>query len=76
MSDEETPRERFLRLAESRTNRALEAIRTLNNLTNRRTYDWEEQDIRKISKVLRDSVAAFEANFTKPRKGESKFKLR
>lgn len=74
---EETKRDRFLRLAEGRTNRALDAIRTITNLSNRRMYEWEEQDIRKISKAIKDAVSDMEGSFSSIRnRAEAKFRLR
>jgi hypothetical protein len=65
-----------VRLAESRTNRALDAIRTIGNLSNRRTYSWEEQDIRRIVKALRDAVADMEGNFTTSKgRSDNRFRL-
>jgi hypothetical protein len=76
VNENETTRERFVRLAESRTNRALDAIRTLGNLSNRRVYAWEEQDIRRVSKALRDAISEMEASFTTTRgRAENRFRL-
>lgn len=56
-------RERFVRLAEGRTQVALSAIRKLGNLSNRRSYQWDETDVKKIMKVLRDALAEAERRF-------------
>lgn len=55
---------KFRELAEARTNRALDAIRKIGNLSNRHLYQWEEAEIRKIVKALRESVAEVERKFT------------
>jgi hypothetical protein len=47
----------FVRLAEGRTQIALDAIRKLGNLSNRRAYDFNDSDVRKITKALREAVS-------------------
>jgi hypothetical protein len=56
-------RENFVRLAEGRTQAALEAIRKLGNLSNRRAYEFTDTDIRKISKALKDAISDIERRF-------------
>jgi hypothetical protein len=67
---------KFRELAENRTNAALEAIRRIGNLSNRQLYHFEEAEVRKIVKVLRDALADIETRFASP-KGRTggKFKL-
>jgi len=76
MLDPKAKREKFKSLAESRTNKALEAIGRLANLSNRSLYEWEEEDVRRILRVLRSEVAEVESRFSSPRsKASPKFKL-
>lgn len=75
MSDSEK-REKFRRLAESRTNKALEAIGRVANLSNRSLYEWDDREVKSIIKALRAEVAEVEGRFTSPRsKSGQKFKL-
>ena len=69
-------RDRFRGLAESRTNKAIEAISRIGNLSNKQVYEFEEAEVRKIIKALKDAITAVEARFEAPR-GRSKgnFKL-
>jgi hypothetical protein len=68
--------EKFRDLAEKRTNRALDAIRRIGNLSNRQLYEFREDEVRKVTKALKDAVAEIEAKFTGPRRqSEHKFKL-
>ncbi|ESX08597.1 hypothetical protein X768_21175 [Mesorhizobium sp. LSJC265A00] len=62
-------------MAESRTTKALEAITRIGNLSNRQVYDYEEVEVRKIIKALREAVAGVEARFETPRVRKSGFKL-
>jgi hypothetical protein len=71
-----TKREKFRYLAEKRTNRALEAIARISNLSNRQIYEFEEAEVRKIIKALKDAVTEVENRFASPKgKAEAKFKL-
>lgn len=69
-------RDKFRRLAESRTNNALVAIGRIGNLSNRQLYEFEEMEIRKITKALKEAISEIEIRFASPRgKVESRFKL-
>lgn len=68
--------EKFRKLAESRTNKALEAIGRIANLSNRSLYEWDEVEVKSIIKALRAEVAEVEGRFASPRsKSGQKFKL-
>lgn len=45
---EETKREKFVRLAENRTNKILDMIQLLGNLSSASTYEYTQQDVEKI----------------------------
>lgn len=68
--------QKFRGLAESRTNKALDAIGRIGNLSNRSIYDWEEAEVRKVIRALKDAVSEVEARFASPKgKVGAKFKL-
>lgn len=68
--------DKFRQLAESRTNKALDAISRIGNLSNRSLYEWEEGEVRKVIKALRDAVGEVEQRFATPKsKTGGKFKL-
>lgn len=71
-----TKREKFRALAENRTNNALIAIGRIGNLSNRQLYEFDEVEVRKVIKALKDSVSEVEARFASPKgKGNARFKL-
>lgn len=71
-----TKREKFKALAEARTNKALDAISRIGNLSNRQIYEYEDSEVRKVIRALKDGVAAVEARFEAPRgKAGGGFKL-
>ena len=59
-------RAKFRELASNRTDKALEAIERIGNLSNRQLYEWEESEVRKVIKALRDEVAKVEGRFEAP----------
>ena len=56
---------KFRELAEKRTNKALEAVRLIGNLSNRQAYAYEDAHVRKIVKALRDAITEVDAKFGK-----------
>jgi hypothetical protein len=69
-------REKFRELAESRTNNALIAIARIGNLSNRQLYEFEDAEVKKVIKALREAVAEVENRFASPKaKDDSRFKL-
>jgi|GraSoiStandDraft_4_1057263.scaffolds.fasta_scaffold279551_2 hypothetical protein len=69
-------RDKFRQLAENRTNNALLAIGRIGNLSNRQLYEFEETQVRKIIKALKDAVGEVETRFASPKgKLDARFKL-
>lgn len=67
---------KFRSLAERRTNKAISSIGRIGNLSNRQLYEWEDVELRKIIKALKDAVAEVENKFSTPKgKDDAKFKL-
>ncbi|MCQ2002860.1 hypothetical protein [Rhizobium sp. NRK18] len=68
--------DKFRELAEKRTNKALEAVRLIGNLSNRQTYDYDDADVRKIIKALREAISEVETRFGRTSgRGGGEFKL-
>ena len=49
-------REKFVKLAEARTNKALKDLQLIGNLSNRGAYEYSEEDVRKMFKALQDGL--------------------
>ncbi|TAL83311.1 MAG: hypothetical protein EPN75_01410 [Beijerinckiaceae bacterium] len=60
-------RQKFRELAESRTNRAVEAILRIGNLSNRQIYEWDDAEVKKVVRALREAVAVVESRFESPK---------
>jgi hypothetical protein len=71
----EERRANFVRLAEGRTQVALEAVRKLGNLSNKRAYEYTDADIRKITKALKDAISDLERKFGSTVEAPEVFKL-
>jgi hypothetical protein len=72
---ESEKRTKFIQLAEGRTQVALEAIRKLGNLSNKRAYEFTDADVRKITKALRDAIGDLEKRFGSSGESPRAFKL-
>ena len=70
----ESKRDKFVRLAENRTNKAIEMIRLLGNLANKSSYDYTRTDVEKIFKALEREIDQAKRNFNMDGSGD-KFKL-
>jgi hypothetical protein len=69
-------RAKFVKLAEGRVQAALSAVRKIGNLSNRRSYQYDDADVRKIIKALRDAVSETERRFDPSSSpGQKTFKL-
>ena len=77
MAGKNEKREKFVRLAEGRTQLALDAIRKIGNLSNSRAYEYTDADVRLIVKALREATVEVERKFSSTT-GETfnKFKLK
>ena len=73
VNNNETPEERFKRVAETRTNAVLDKLRILGNLSNRQIYSYAEEDINKIFRAINNQIKEVRAKFNSRQK--EKFKL-
>lgn len=56
-------RKKFVELAESRVNRAIKDIRLIGNLANKTSYEYSEEDARKIVRALQKELDSAKARF-------------
>ena len=64
--------QKFVRLAELRTEKAVLAIDNLSGLSNPRNYDYNTKDVNLIINALTDSVNAVSSSFSKSKKKQFK----
>jgi hypothetical protein len=76
MKADNEKRTKFVKLAEGRVQAALNSVRKIGNLSNRRSYQYDDADVRKIIKALRDAVSEIERRFDPSSSpGQKTFKL-
>ena len=71
----ETKRERFVRIAEARTNKILEMMRLLGNCSSKGNYEYTEEDIKKIFGALERELKNTKNKFLVIDAKEERFKL-
>lgn len=70
-------RERFVALAEARTDKAIRAVRLLENLANRSNYDFDPSELDQIVRALEAEVKQLKATYSRasdPGKGTFRLK--
>lgn len=76
-SEQETKREKFVRLAEARTNRIIDTLQLLGNCSNTSVYEYSAQDVDQIFSAIESEVREAKKKFAKTeRSNSSKFKLK
>lgn len=73
---EETKREKFVRIAEARTNKIINMIQLLGNCSNQSMYEYTQKDVNKIFNAIQAELDEAKKRYSKQdsQKG-SKFTL-
>lgn len=61
----ESKRERFVRLAETRTNKIINMVQLLGNCSNTSAYEYTDADVEQIFSAIEASVREAKKKFTK-----------
>lgn len=61
----ETKREKFVRLAEARTNKIIDMLHLLGNCSNTSVYDYTQQDVEKIFSAIEQEMREAKKKFSK-----------
>lgn len=73
---QETKREKFVRLAEARTNKTIAMIQLLGNCSNSSAYDYTQQDVDKIFAAIEAEIREAKKKFNRiESKKSSRFTL-
>lgn len=62
---QETKREKFIRIAEARTNKIINMIQLLSNCSNLNTYEYTQKDVEKIFTTIESELKDAKKRFTK-----------
>ena len=75
--NEETKRDKFVRVAEARTNKIIDMIQLLGNCSNTNNYDYTQQDVEIIFSAIESELREAKKKFNKPEtKKNTRFTLR
>ena len=74
--EQETKRDKFIRLAEARTNKIIDMIQLLGNCSNQSQYEYTQKDVSKIFNAIQAELDDAKKRFNKQdsQKG-TRFKL-
>ena len=75
MDNKETNRERFVRIAEARTQKIIDMIELLGNCSNPYNYEYTQKDVDKMYGAIEAALKASKARYSEPKKKDTKFKL-
>lgn len=65
MKTKETKRDKFVRLAEARTNKIIDMLQLLGNCSNANAYDYTQKDVDKIFNAIESQVREAKKKFSK-----------
>ena len=72
----ETKNDRFVRIAEARINKIIDMIRLLGNCSNKASYDYSKEDVKKIFTAIENELKVAKAKFDSSNDDSVKFKLK
>lgn len=76
MAAKETKREKFIRLAETRTNKIISMVQLLGNCSNANVYEYSQEDVDKIFSAIEFEVREAKKKFERANtRKSSKFTL-
>lgn len=70
--ERETKRQKFVRLAEARTNKIIDMLQLLGNCSNSSAYDYTQEDVDKIFSAIEFEVKEARKKFNKIESKKSK----
>ena len=74
-TDPTEKRERFVRIAEARTSRAIKSLRLIRNLNNKYLYEFESEEIVLIITALQNEVDELNRTFQKKNSKNTEFRI-
>ncbi|MFC1551060.1 hypothetical protein ACFL6P_00710 [Candidatus Latescibacterota bacterium] len=66
----QTKQQRFKRIAEKRVQRVLDSLRSLSQCSNKRMYEWEDDQLQKIWSAIENEIAKSKSRFENARPEE------
>ena len=65
MNDNKQKSERFKRIASNRVANIIKSIRSLSNCSNKNNYQYNEDDVNKMTRAIREEIKVMENLFRK-----------
>lgn len=65
MKNEETKRDKFVRIAEARTNKIINMIQLLGNCSNQSLYEYSQKDVNKIFNAIQAELDEAKKRYSK-----------
>ena len=75
MSNTETKRDKFIRIAEARTNKIISMIQLLGNCANPASYEYTEKDVSDIFNAIEKELKIAKMKYASTDEKTTKFKL-
>lgn len=75
MSNTETKRDKFVRIAEARTNKIISMVQLLGNCANPASYEYTEKDVSDIFGAIEKELKVAKMKFSFTDEKTTKFKL-
>lgn len=69
----ETKEERFKRITEKRVQRVLDSLRSLSQCSNKRMYNWNEEQLKKIWNAIERALKSCKEKFEESEPEEFRF---
>lgn len=76
MNNNDLKKERFIRIAENRTNKIISMIKLLGNCSNKNNYSYNDDDIKKIFSAIEFELKLAKSKFNEVQCSDKKFRLR
>jgi len=76
MENEKMKRERFVKIAENRTNKIISMIKLLGNCSNKNNYKYDEDDIKQIFCAIDNELRITKSRFQEAQNNKKEFKLK
>lgn len=75
MNSNESKRDKFIRIAEARTNKIISMVQLLGNCANPASYDYTDKDVSAIFNAIEYEVKMAKQKFNMAENKNKKFKL-
>ena len=75
-NNERLKRERFVKVAENRTNKIISMIKLLGNCSNKNNYTYDEDDIKQIFNAIDQELRIIKVKFQESQSNKKEFKLK